>query len=123
MIPYRIGCDVGILEHWPLDNPASAYRIVEGAPRTHGRIDAGGPGHTTRFGVWRCSIGAFECIEQGDELMTVLAGRGKVINHTTNKTVDLQAGDSLFIEDGSRVTWVIAEELTKVFHAYKANGY
>ncbi len=114
---------MGALEHWPFDNPASAYRIVDGTPRTFGRIDEGGPGHSTRFGIWRCTVGSFECIEQGDELMTVLSGCGRVINHTAATTVELRAGDSLFIRDGSRVTWVIDKDLTKVFHGFKADGY
>ena len=72
MSKYKPGDDVGPLEFWPFDAPESDYVITRGAPKTYGRIDAGGPGHTTRYGIWRCTEGAFGCTEQGDELMTVV---------------------------------------------------
>ncbi|MEP4198096.1 MAG: cupin domain-containing protein [Aliishimia sp.] len=123
MIGYKLGDEIDNLQHWPFDAPASAYQILSGTPRASGRIDAGGDGHTTRFGIWRCSTGAFKCTEQGDELMTILSGRCRVINHTSGQTCELAAGDSLFMRDGSRVTWEIFEEVTKVFHGYKKDGF
>ncbi|MEM9576798.1 MAG: cupin domain-containing protein [Pseudomonadota bacterium] len=123
MISYRPGCDVGVLDYWPFDNPASRYRIIAGAPKTFGRFDAGGPGHTTRFGIWRCTVGSFQCIEQGDELMTVLSGKCRLANHTAGTEALLQPGDSLFIRDGSLVTWDVTDAITKVFHGFKADGY
>jgi uncharacterized cupin superfamily protein len=123
MIRYFPGCDVGALEHWPFDNAASRYRILEGSPSASGRIDTGGPGHTTRFGIWRCTAGRFECVEQGDELMTVLSGRCRLVNHSEGSQVDLSPGDSLFIRDRSHVTWDIHEEITKVFLGVKPDGY
>ena len=123
MIKYEVGQDVGALQLWPFDNPASQYRILSGSPVASGRIDAGGKGHNTRFGIWRCTAGSFQCIEQGDELMTVLSGRCILKNHTEDTKVNLKPGDSLFIRDQSHVTWEITEELTKVFHGFKVNGY
>ena len=114
---------MGRLDHWPFDNPASRYRILSGAPKAFGRLDAGGAGHQTRFGIWRCTAGSFECIEQGDELMTVLSGRGRLVNHSENIDLALVPGDTLFIRDRSHVTWDIHEDLTKVFHGYKPEGY
>ena len=69
MFSYKPGDDVGPLDDWPFDNPDSHYKITEGDPRASGRFDFGGPGHVTRFGIWRCTKGVFECTEQGDELM------------------------------------------------------
>lgn len=123
MISYSPRDDVGPLEDWPFDNPASDYVIVEGTPRASGRIEAGGPGHATRYGIWRCSKGVFTCTEQGDELMTVLQGRCRLTNHTSGEDVELGPGDSLFVKDGSRVTWEIAEDITKVFFGHKSGGY
>ena len=123
MIFYKPGDDVGSLEAWPLDNPASAYRIVQGDPRTFGRMDAGGPGHTTRYGIWRCTAGAFECTEQGDELMTVLSGRCRITWLETGDVRDVAPGETLFIQNGSRVRWEVEDEVTKVFFAHKADGY
>ncbi|MFY9240916.1 MAG: cupin domain-containing protein [Roseovarius sp.] len=123
MIAYAPGDDVGLLEDWPFDNPASDYLILSGAPRASGRLDAGGPGHVSRMGIWRCSAGSFQCTEQGDELMTILSGRCRLINHSTGHTVDLVPGDSLFVRDASRVTWEVSEEVTKVFFGHKPGGY
>lgn len=123
MIRYQPGDDVGELEDWPFDNPASEYRIVKGAPRCAGRIDAGGPGHDTRFGIWRCSRGVFECTEQGDELMTVLEGRCRITDIGTGGVYDLAPGESLFLRDRSRVRWDVIEDVTKVFLGWKPEGY
>lgn len=123
MLKYIPGEDVGELEDWPFDNPLSDYQIKEGSPRASGRMDAGGPGHTTRTGIWRCTKGVFECTEQGDELMTILSGRCRLIDMTTGKTTELETGDSLFVRDGSRVTWDIIEDVTKVFFGHKADEF
>ncbi len=123
MIRYRPGDDVGPLEDWAFDNPASNYRILSGAPRPSGRIDVGGPGQVTRSGIWRCTEGAFDCTEQGDELMTILSGRCRLTLNETGAAYELGPGDSLFVRDRSRVTWEMSETVTKVFFGYKSEGY
>lgn len=123
MIKYQIGDDVGPLEAWPFDAPESEYVIVSGDPRASGRLDDGGPGHRARAGIWRCTAGVFECTERGDELMTILAGRCRITRHDTGQVVDLGPGDSLYVYDGSRVTWDISEDVTKVFLGFKPSGY
>ncbi|MFA3917646.1 cupin domain-containing protein [Ruegeria hyattellae] len=120
---YKPGCDVGELIPWPFDNPASNYVIRRGAPKTSGRIDQGGPGHSTRVGIWHCTAGAFDCTEQGDELMSILSGRCRITDLGTGETMELATGDSLFIRDGSRVTWDVIEDVTKVFFGQKPGGY
>ena len=119
MMNYKPGDDVGPLEEWPFDNPDSAYQIKEGDPKASGRIDVGGQGKATRVGIWRCTKGVFECTEQGDELMTILSGRCRLVDLTTGKVSDLETGDSLFVSDGSRVIWHINEDVTKVFFGHK----
>ena len=123
MHKYKPGDDVGELEFWPFDNPASDYRIVEGEPKTYGRIDQGGDGHMTRYGIWRCTAGTFDCNEQGEELMTVLSGRCRLTWLDSGKVCDLVPGDTLFIPGASRVRWHVSEELTKVFYGYKPDGF
>lgn len=123
MDKYKLRDDVGVLEFWPFDGPESDYSIVCGTPKTYGRIEAGGAGHTTRFGIWRCTKGAFDCTEQGDELMIVLSGRCRITQHASGEICDLGPGDSLFVRDGNRVTWNVHEDITKVFFGYKADGY
>ena len=123
MLKYEADDDVGRLGDWPFDNPLSDYRIKEGTPKASGRLDNGGPGHTTRTGIWRCTKGVFECTEQGDELMTILSGRCRLIDMASGHVSELETGDSLFVHDGSRVTWEIIEDVTKVFFGYKAGGF
>lgn len=122
-LTYRVDEDVGPLEDWPFTGAESRYVIRSGTPRASGRLDAGGPGHPTRSGIWRCTMGVFDCTEQGHEMMTVLAGRCEIMFHDTGKTLTLRPGDTAFLPDGARVTWTIHEDLTKVFHAYKPTGY
>ena len=123
MKKYVPGEDVGRLEDWPFDNPDSDYRIIAGTPRASGRLDVGGPGHDTRTGIWRCTAGQFECTEQGDELMTVLSGHCRIIDHATGEIHTLTPGDSFFVRDGARVTWDVIEDVTKVFFGWKSSGY
>lgn len=123
MIAYKPGDDVGPLEDWPFENPASDYVIRAGAPRASGRLDTGGPSHTSRSGIWRCTRGVFDCTEQGDELMTILSGRCRITDHQNGTVAELAPGDSLFVRDGSRVTWEITEDVEKVFYGQKVTGY
>jgi uncharacterized cupin superfamily protein len=123
MLKYKLGVDVGELDDWPFDNPLSNYKIKDGEPKASGRLDAGGAGHTTRTGIWRCTKGLFECTEQGDELMTVLSGRCRLIDMASGQVSELGVGDSLFVRDGSRVTWDIIEDVTKVFFGNKSDGF
>ena len=120
---YTPGSEIGVLQPWPFDNPESNYKILSGAPAASGRIDTGGAGCTTRSGIWRCAAGAFECTEQGDELMTLLSGRCHLTDQSTGKSHVLGAGDSLFMPDGHRVTWDIIQEVTKVFFGNKSSGF
>jgi uncharacterized cupin superfamily protein len=123
MNKYTPGDDVGVLEYWPFDNPLSDYQIISGTPKAYGRIDEGGTGHTTRYGIWRCTKGAVSCIEQGDELMTILSGTCRLIHHEDNTYVTLTAGDSYFVYDGACVTWDVSEDVTKVFFGHLPSGY
>ncbi len=123
MLKYKLGVDVGPLVDWPFDNPLSDYKIKVGNPRAAGRMDAGGVGHTTRTGIWRCTKGVFECTEQGDELMTILSGSCRLIDMMSGQISELKPGISLFVRDGSRVTWDIVEDVTKVFFGCKADGF
>lgn len=123
MSKYKPGDDVGALDAWPFDNPASDYKILDGTPEASGRYDAGGPGTTSRYGIWRCTKGVMECTEQGDELMTILSGRCKLTDKSTGTVTELEPGDTIFTRDGSRVIWDVSEDVTKVFFGHKADGF
>ena len=55
--------------------------------------------------------------------MTVLSGRCRLIHQDSGLVDDLGPGDTLFVRDGSRVTWDVSEDITKVFFGHKAEGY
>ena len=120
---YRSTDEIGALEDWPFTNPESNYVIERGTPRASGRIDAGGAGHTSRTGIWRCTAGAVTCTELSDELMTVLSGRCTLTDHGSGQSVALGPGDTLFVREGQRVTWDVHEDLTKVFYGTRASGF
>lgn len=122
MLTYRPGDDVGELDHWPFTARASNYVITRGEPRASGRIDGGGPGHAWRLGIWRCTEGAFECNEAGDELQTVLTGRVRVIR-ADGSAHEFGPGDSFFTRLGERVTWDVLEDVTKVFYSLNPDGF
>ena len=119
---YRPSDELGPLTDWPFDNPESDYVIVAGAPRASGRLDEGGPGHTYRLGVWRCTEGIFACNELGDELQTVLSGRVRV-SWADGRAETFGPGDSFYTRRGDRVTWEVIEEVTKVFYSLNAEGF
>ena len=62
-------------------------------------------------------------MEQGDELMTVLSGRCRLIDQASGLINELGPGDSIFVRDGTRVAWDIIEDVVKVFFGQKADRF
>jgi len=118
---YKSGDDVGPLQVWPFDNPASNYVITRGTPVASGRLDKGNGTSKHRLGIWHCTAGAFECTERGDELQTVLSGRVCLVRKD-GAANEFGPGDSFFTHKGERVTWDILEDVTKVFFTYDCDG-
>lgn len=123
MWTWKPGDEVGELENWPFTDPRSDYVIEHGAPKASGRLLEGGPGHSMRYGIWRCTAGAVTCTEQGHEMMLILSGRCKLINHTTRGKLTLEPGDCAVTRDGDRVTWDVLDDITKVFFGAKSDGF
>ena len=114
MQKYAINDVPGALEPWPFDYPASDYKILRGDPRASGRLDHGGNNGPHRLGIWACTEGAFECIELGDELQTIIRGR-LTLTRVDGESITCGPGDSIFTRKGERVVWDISEDVTKVF--------
>lgn len=114
MHKYRGGEAPQDLESWPFDNPDSDYKILRGEPQASGRLDAGSNDGPWRLGIWRCTEGAFECFELGDELQTILEGR-LTLTRDNGEVVEAGRGDTVFTRKGERVVWDIHETVTKVF--------
>jgi uncharacterized cupin superfamily protein len=73
--------DKSAFEEWPFTNTQSNYTIIANDnsdfPKASGVLFDGGRGYQTRYGLWSCTRGIFECTEQGDELCTILQGKPK----------------------------------------------
>ncbi len=120
MLRYKRGADVGELEHWPFTRGASNYEIIRGAPAASGRVDDSGP--TWRVGIWRCTAGAFDCNEAGDELQTILSGRVRIVRADGSEH-EFGPGDTIFTYQGERVRWDAIEDVTKVFFSRNPDGF
>ena len=122
MKSYRRDEVQGGLEAWPFpgDGP-SRYRIVRGNPRASGRLDVGSGDSAHRMGVWACTAGAFECVERGDELQTVLEGRVRIVR-ADGTSAEFGPGDSFFTRKGERVVWDVLEDMKKVFFTHDRDG-
>ena len=122
MKSYRRDEAQGGLEAWPFpeDGP-SEYRIVRGNPQASGRLDLGSSDSAHRMGVWACTAGAFECVERGDELQTVLEGRVRIVR-ADGTSAEFGPGDSFFSRKGERVVWDVLEDMKKVFFTHDRDG-
>ena len=109
------------LEPWPFEGEASDYQIVRGNPEASGRIDLGTNEGQHRLGIWKCTEGAFSCIEAGDELQTIIEGR-LILTRDDGESISCGPGDSIVTRKGERVTWDIQETVTKVFFTYNIDG-
>ena len=121
MIDYNQAASHGPLEALPPLRETSGYRIVRGDPRASIRLDVGEMQSRVRAGVWRCTEGAFECVETGDELQTLVRGRLRIVREDGSHS-DFVAGDSFFTRKGERLIWDIAETVEKVFFTYNVDG-
>ena len=112
----------GDLEPWPFDESSPArYRIVRGNPQSSGRLDLGSADGVHRMGIWACTAGAFECIERGDELQTILEGRLRIVRDD-GTTHEFGPGDSFFTRKGEQVVWDVLEDVKKVFFTHDRDG-
>ena len=116
MKPYPLSAAGQGLRELPPFSDRPGYEVLEGDPVASIRIDHG-TDSTPTLGIWHCTPGTFRCIEQGDELQTVLAGR-LVLTGEDGVEHTLIPGDSVFTRKGERVTWRIEETVTKVFFTH-----
>ncbi|MGB0385155.1 MAG: cupin domain-containing protein [Ardenticatenaceae bacterium] len=121
MLTYHRSDPVEDMAELPPLRDTPGYRIVRGNPRASLRFDMGGSDKQLRLGIWRCTEGAFECIEAGDELQTVISGRLRLIE-SDGTAHEFGPGDSIFTRKGERVVWDVIEEVTKVFFTYNRDG-
>ena len=121
MRKYPVNVAIDSLEPWPFEGAASNYQILRGNPQASGRFDLGEGRSQHRMGIWSCTVGAFTCTEQGDELQTLIEGR-LTLTRAEGESIEAGPGDSIFTRKGERVTWDIHETVTKVFFTYNSEG-
>ena len=67
-------------------------------------------------GVWECAPSILEIDSYPvHEVMTVLAGSVTITDNDTDRSATFTAGDTFFIEKGTRLTWEITETLRKYY--------
>ena len=121
MLTYHQSQPIKNLIELPPFRETSGYRIVRGNPRAFIRFDMGGSPDLLKLGIWSCTEGAFECIEGGDELQTIISGRLRIIE-SDGTTHEFGAGDSFFTRKGEKIVWDIIEQVEKVFFTYNRDG-
>ena len=121
MLTYHQSQPIENMEALPPLRDTPGYRIVRGEPRAFVRFDMGGSDKVLRLGIWLCTEGAFECIEAGDELQTIISGRLRIIE-SDGTTHEFGPGDSFFTRKGERIVWDIIEQVEKVFFTYNRDG-
>lgn len=122
MRSYPLGDPCEDLDPWPFpEHGPSGYRVLRGDPRASGRFDLGSGGAAHRMGVWACTEGAFECVERGDELQTLLEGRLRIVRED-GTSHEFGPGDSFFTRKGERLIWDVLEGVKKVFFTHDPDG-
>ena len=118
MIVYeRNGAGRGLAD-WPPPAEREGNRLLDGTPRASGRIDLEADDGRRQLGVWRCTPGVYECVEQADELQTILEGRLRLVE-ADGTAHELGPGDTVFTRQGERLVWDVRETVVKVFYAVR----
>lgn len=89
----------------PLSTPPSLTRDL-------GVSIAGTHGHD--LGVWECTPGRFERVNEYAEVMHMLSGQG-TFTPTTGEPISFKAGDTVFFPSNTFGVWDIKETVRKVY--------
>ena len=108
------------LADWPAPAARDGNRLVAGEPAASGRIDVEADAGRRQLGIWRCTPGVYECVEQADELQTILEGRLRLVE-ADGTTHELGPGDTVFTRQGERLVWDVRETVVKVFYAVRGD--
>ena len=109
------------LDEWPSLVDSPRHKILRGEPRAFGRVDHGGLSQTQTVGIWQCTQGAFEAVELGDELQTIVEGRLGIVEGDGTRH-EFGPGDSFFTRKGEVLVWDVIERVTKVFFTNDVAG-
>jgi uncharacterized protein len=100
--------------------PIPAEDIVSGDPKARWAVMWQSDDGRLFNGVWHCTPGAFY-LDNADETVCLIEGRATVTPEGGDP-VDLKAGDTAFLPEGSRSLWDIHETVRKSFHHHDSSG-
>ena len=103
--PVRVAVKSAVLQPWPIPPD----QVVRGTPRARGRLLHDGAGET---GIWECTPGSFTWRYDTHQAMTILAGRA-TLSLGRGRSLQLKAGDAVFIPRGTRATWTVKATVRK----------
>ena len=109
------------IEDWPPPAQRAGNRLLQGEPRASGRIDLAADDGRRTLGIWRCTPGVYECIEQADELQVILEGRVRLVGADGSEHM-LGPGDTVFTREGECLVWDVRETVSKVFYAVRSSA-
>ena len=100
--------------------PIPPEDIVSGEPDAHWAVMWQSDDGRLFNGVWHCTPGAFY-LDGNDETVCLVEGRATVTPQGGD-SVTLEAGETAFLPEGTRVLWEIHETVKKAFHHHDASG-
>jgi uncharacterized protein len=100
--------------------PIPAEDIVSGVPVAHWAVMWRSDDGRLLNGIWHCTPGAFY-LDGLNETVCLIEGRATVTPEG-GRAVELEAGDTAFLPDGTRSLWEIHETVKKGFHHFDVRG-
>jgi uncharacterized cupin superfamily protein len=101
-------------------SPIPPEDLVSGAPEAHWAVMWRSEDGRLFNGVWHCTPGAFY-LDGNDETVCLIEGRATVTPEG-GASVQLEAGDTAFLPEGTRNLWEVEETVKKAFHHHDASG-
>jgi uncharacterized cupin superfamily protein len=100
--------------------PIPPEDVVAGDPKAAVAILWRNDEGTLFNGVWHCTPGSFY-LDHADETVAFISGRATVTPQG-GEPVEIEAGDTAFFPDGTRVPWEVHETVRKAFHNHDPSG-
>lgn len=96
------------------DEPLDASQIVSGDPVVSHRLLASSADGRVQRGVWQITPGVVTDVE-ADEMFVVVAGSATIELLSSDRVIEVAAGDVCVLAEGERTRWTIHETLRKVY--------
>ena len=94
--------------------------VVSGNPETSSRMLWSSDDGTLFNGIWQSTPGTF-MLDHPGETIAVLQGRA-TLTMSDGDSLEITAGDIVYVPEGARVKWEVHETVRKAFHCYDSTG-